>query len=240
LAVVLTAAYFLLFYSGVQIKNIEILGNQRVASQDIKNIVENSLNSQFSESIFLVDSGKISSQLLDNFPAIESVKVKRKFFQTLQIQASERVEAAVFCESAGSEQCYLLDSRGIIFEILQQVPQNISIVRTLGGGQVSLGKEVVVQDIMSLILAAQGNLKDNFQIGINEVLIKSPVRLEIATSEGWKIYFDTSANFNLQLVKLGLLLDKEISPSQRENLRYINLIPNSKAIICDNPTCGGE
>ena len=85
-------------------------------------------------------------------------------------------------------------------------------------------------------------MKENLNIDLKEAIIAAPIRLNTETRENWKIYFDLdkNADINFQLTKLKLLFDGEISPQTRKNLRYINLIPKDRAIICDNATCAGQ
>lgn len=240
LIVVSVALYFLLFYSKVQVANIVVSGNQKVASEDIISLVSDDINNKFSRSIFLVDPDKLEKELSAKFPEIESVKVNRKFFQSIEVGIIERAPVAVFCPLIGETGCYFMDASGIIFESAPEVPHGRLIVRQMtGGSQVSEGKASIDKNIMDSVLKIEKDLKDNFQIDLKEALVRSLIRLDVSTSESWKIYFDTSSDINLQITKLNLLLSNEISESQRKNLRYINLIPESKAIICDNPTCGG-
>jgi hypothetical protein len=90
------------------------------------------------------------------------------------------------------------------------------------------------------IYKIQKLLKDNFQIDLKEVALTSPIRLNVITQENWKVYFHIEENLNIdsQLVKLNLLLDGGISDLSRSNLRYIDLRPEDRAIVCDNNTCG--
>jgi len=242
--------YFLLFFFGVQVKNVEVYGNKRVLIDDIKSLAFEDLNHKFlslgpwavvSKSIFLLDVNKIENQLLNNFPKIENVKVSKIFFQTIEINVKERIPTAVFCPTAGLGRCYLVDAKGITFELAPEMPpEEFFIVRQKDvSSQIGIGQHVVGQNIMSSLLKLQRNLQDKFQINITQALAESPVKLIVTTSEDWQIYFDTSSDTDMQITKLDLLLSKEISEPQRHNLRYINLIPNSKAIICDNSTCGG-
>ncbi len=228
LAFVLSAAYFFIFYSGVQVKDIVVFGNQKVLAKEISALINNNLNSNFSRSIFLFNLDKSEKELSDKFPTIESVKISKKFFSGLEVDVKERTATAVFCPTAVDTECYFIDENGITFEAVDQMPSGILVVR-----------QKVSKNLMDLILKIEKDLKENFQIDLKEALVRSLVRLDVSTSENWKIYFDTSSDINLQIAKLNLLLKSEISETQRKNLRYINLIPNSKAIICDNPTCGG-
>ncbi len=266
LVIAFTAIYFLLFFPGVQIENVYVYGNQKVPGDNIQSLVFGDIEHRFlsmgkltvsSMSIFWVDSNKIKKQLLDNFPEIESIKISRKFFQTIEIGINERTPVAVFCPSLDETtapengNCYLIDRNGIIFEplsvsgfdILRHSSDEcceISIVRRKIDAQgIAMGAQAVEQNIVNLVLKLQKELKDNFQISISQALIESPVKLNVITNENWKIYFDTSSDIDSQITKLDLLLSNQIPAEERKNLRYINLIPNSKAIICDNSACGG-
>lgn len=265
LVLVSFGVYFSIFYSGVQIKNIAISGNQKVPSEDINELASRSIYKKFlsigkwdidSRSIFLVRIDGLKKEILSKFPEIKEIEISRKFFWTLELKIDERTPIAIFCPSLDQTtapekgNCYLIDNNGIVFEPLTmseldilRLSQNecckISIVRQGWDViKIDVGQKAIQQNIMDLILGLEKSLRDNFQIGIKEALIKSQTRLDARTNEGWMIYFDTSSDINLQLIKLDLLLSKEISESQRKSLRYINLTPNSKAIICDNPICG--
>jgi len=276
LLIILFVFYFFLFYSGVQVKNILISGNQKVESKDIENLISDNINNKIlgigswginSKSIFLIHSDKLSRKILNKFPIIKSVKIDKKFMQTLVFEINERVPIAIFCPSldkTDSEKggCYFMDDSGIIFEPLYVMPQNMTIVRsrlspngevadsrfgllaeseqTIDVAQIFAGERVVQQNIMDLLSKIKKNLKDDFQINIEEALVTSPLRLNVNTNENWQIYFnlDTSPDINSQLTKLNLLLSGGITANERKNLQYIDLRYKDRAIICDNKTCG--
>jgi len=255
IAVILTAFYFLLFYPGFQIKNVLVSGNKKVNTQELQAIILNNSNTGLvrfwllnitSKSIFLLNTDKLDKEILEKFPAIESLKINKEFPQTITIEIAERKPIGIFCPSADENNCFLIDQNGIIFEPLtgysSASPTDFTIVRqTFGNNQVFTGEEVVAQNIINDIAKIQKNLKDNFQIDLKEALVTSPLRLNVKTSENWQVYFnlDASSDINSQITKLNLLLSGGISASDRKNLRYINLIPKDKAEICDNAVCGG-
>jgi len=253
LIVVSSVLYFLLFYSGIQVKNIIVLGNQKVISKDIENLVSGNINIKIfgigsweidSKSIFLTDSDKIDKEILEKFPLIGNVSINKNLPQTLIINVEERKPIGVFCPQTNSGQadksCFSIDGKGVIFEPLAAIPAGATIVRqVLENNQVFSGEEVIAKNIITAISDIQKNLKDNFQINLDEVLVTSPLRLDANTNEGWHIYFDLGpdSDINSQLKKLDLLLNGGISAASRKNLRYINLTPENKAIVCDNSTC---
>jgi len=250
LIIILTICYFIFFYSGFQIKNVVVSGNAKVKSEDLQALVWSNAHTGLislwnikisSSSIFLVDENKINKAILDKFPIIENVQVNKNLPQTVIIGIVERKPIGAFCTS--TNQCFLIDNNGVAFEQLDIPPAGVTIVRqTAGDARIFTGEEIISQNIMTAISKIQRSLKDNFQIDLKEALITSPVRLNIKTSENWQIYFDLSAGYDIdaQLAKLNLLLDEGITAGTRDNLEYIDLRPNDRAIICDNATCGGR
>jgi len=241
-----------IFYPGFQIKDIIISGNQKVTSKDIESLVYENINNKIlsvlgwtlsSKSIFLVNPDDLNKKILSKFPIIESAKIDKKFPQTLSLQINERIPAAIFCPSLDESvgECYFTDGSGLIFESLSTIPQNMAIVRqTVNDNKVFVGEKIVQQNIMDLLSKVETTLENDFKIDVKEVLVTSPLRINFKTTENWQIYFDlgSDSDVNLQLVKLNLLLTGGISQDSRENLRYIDLRPKDRAIICDNSTCG--
>lgn len=253
IVIISVAIYFAFFYSGLQAKNFEVSGNSKINAQELKNIILDHTNTglvkfwNFSittQSILLVDTEKIREEILKRFPVIEKATVSKKYPQTIILGVSERKPLGVFCspilESEQSSGCFLIDQNGIAFEQLSIIPEGYIIVRQISDqGQVFTGEQVVAQNITDAIFKIQKGLKDNFQIDLEQALVTSPVRLNIKTNENWQIYFDMSQSSSIdsQLTKLNLLLEQEIPKETRKNLRYINLIPKDRAIICDNDKC---
>ncbi|MCX6721726.1 MAG: cell division protein FtsQ/DivIB [Candidatus Staskawiczbacteria bacterium] len=250
LLIILSGAYFVLFYSGFQLKNIIISGNVKVGTQDLeKTVSDHSETSLFnvgnikvvSKSIFLINDSKINEDILKKFPEIGGLTIEKKLPQTLILGVAERKPLGIFCDNANK--CYLIDENGIIFEPLIIKPADTTIVRQmLESKQVFTGEQVIAQNIISAISKIKKSLKDKFQINLDEALVTSPVRLDVKTDKNWKVYFDLDVNsdINLQLTKLNLLLDGGISPDSEKNLKYIDLRPKDRAIVCDNSTCGGQ
>ncbi len=249
LAIVSGSFYVSFFYPGLQIKNIIISGTENVKSQDLQELVSNDANIELlsfwkvkiiSRSILFINNSKISSDILEKYPAIETAVVSKKLPETLMLNITERKPIGVFCDN--NNQCFSIDSSGIIFDSTGSTQQGMTVIRQpFDDSQIFTGEEVVSKDIIGAIYKIQKNLKDNFQINLEEAFITSPVRLNAKTNENWQIYFDLSPNFDIdsQITKLNLLLTSEVSTAGRKSLRYIDLRPKDKAIVCDNSVCGG-
>jgi len=231
--------YFVLFYPGFQVKNIMIFGNEKLKTQDLHNFVRN--NS--SKRIFLVSKNKLEKDILQNFPAVEKISIIKNFPRTLVLEVSEKKAAAVYCPLADGDgaECFFIDKNGVAFEPSPPISDSLAVVeQEVKSGQIFAGEQVAADSIIKAVFEIQKSFKDNFNIDLVKALITSPVRLNIKTNEGWEVYFDLSSgsDINLQLTKLSLILKDEISQTSRKNLKYIDLRPKDRAIICDSGVCG--
>ena len=232
LIIIFLLLYLFLFFSKIQVNSVIAGGNYSVLSEDIENIAWNNINKKIitlgnwnlvSKSIFLAGSEIIVKNILNKFPQIESAKVSKEFPQTIVLQIKERVPFAAFCQT-DDKKCFYIDENGIIFEVLEQIPKDTSIIRQLREDQeVFAGEKVVEKNIMDIINNVKRSLKDNFQIDVKEAIISNPSRLNIETSENWQIYLNTDLESDLQIVKMNLLLRDEIPASGRKGLQYIDL-----------------
>ncbi|OGZ62594.1 MAG: hypothetical protein A2812_03010 [Candidatus Staskawiczbacteria bacterium RIFCSPHIGHO2_01_FULL_36_16] len=226
--------YFFLFFQKFQIKNIIISGNEKVSSQDIKNIVLSEVDKKIisflnfnikSRSFFLADAKNIKKQILDSFPMAENVKVNKNFPESIIVEVKERSPFAVFYSQNNDDRFYI-DENGVVFEQLQEFGQDMLAVRQLtNSGSIFLGKKAVEKNIMEAVLKIKKSLNEKFKIDIKEADISKSMRLDVKTGENWQIYFNLSpdSDINLQITKLNLLLTGEISKEARKNLEYIDL-----------------
>jgi cell division septal protein FtsQ len=233
------------------VKNVVVYGNEKVDAKDIQKLVLSNTSVEFfrfwkieirSSSIFLVNKNNLQKQILTGFSTIDRVVISKNYPKTLTVEITERKPIGAYCGS--SNQCYLIDPNGVVFQQLPGVPDGTTIIRQLtDNAQIYDGQKVMTSDVVDAIYKIQTNLKNNFQMDAKEASITSQVRLNVLTSEGWQIYFDLDSGYdiNSQLTKLDLLLSggpEGISVNSRKNLRYIDLRPKDRAIICDNKTCG--
>lgn len=225
LVLVIIAAYFYLFFSGFQIKNIIISGNKKVLSKDIENLVTVEINKKFTKSIFLTNPPELQKVILNAFPIIESVIIEKQLPQNINLKIEERKPVAVYCSP-----CFLIDKNGVIFEETQDTSQNMLVLKqSINNTEPFLGESVIEKNIMNVILKIEKNLKENFQINIKEAFLSNPLRLDIITSENWKIFFNLEADTDLQIIKLSTLLKDEVTQTKREGLQYIDLRFKDKA-----------
>ncbi len=252
LVVILAGLYFILFYPGFQLKSINVSGNNKVPTQNLQNIISTDSNTGLisllnikvvSKSIFLINKNKITKDILIKYPEIKSLTLNKSLPQTLTLHIEERRPFGIYCANGTTNNlCYLIDQNGVVFEQQFTLPADATIVRqNMATGLPVAGQKVLQTNIATTIYKIQQSLKNNLQINITDALITSPIRMDVDTGKNWKIYFDLSPNFDIdsQLKKLGLLLNGGLSADSMKNLRYIDLRPKDRAIVCDNSTCGG-
>ena len=88
--------------------------------------------------------------------------------------------------------------------------------------KIDLGEKAIGKEDLSKILAVSSKLSD-FKIPVKEFLIVSEEKLEVLTSEDWKIYLSLRADIDWQMTKLRAVLEEKIPPENRKNLEYIEL-----------------
>lgn len=207
--------YFLFLSQFFQVAEIIITGSGEFLEPDIE-----STASLFAKNIFLTNAKEIKQALLKQFPQLAEVEVKKRFPNILNLALAERKEVGVFCE----ETCFLLDKKGIVFE---NISGDDNILTELKNDNISekvaLGDRVFDEEILETILDIDRRLKNNLSIIANEFLLQGTERLNVATSEGWEIYFNLKKDLDWQMVSLAAILKKGIPSENRSKLEYIDL-----------------
>ncbi len=216
--------YCLFFPAAFQVEKIIVTGEEKVAKQDIEFLVEQRLENKIlflkTRSIFAVDTGQIKKDILNLFPQIAALEVKRGFFDAINVVVVERQGVAQWC---GEEGCFLLDNTGVIFEEVLKIKPGLILVDASQPESVSLGDRVVDEGSLAQIFDIQSKLTDHTNLSIVEAILVSEERLNMETTEGWQIYFNRKGDLDWQITELALILEKQISPEKRDRLEYIDL-----------------
>ena len=253
--IIFATAYVLLFYPNLQLKDVLVSGNNKVKTADLQKLAFNDSNIELinfwnirvtSKSVLLINAQKIKNDILEKFPTVGDITINKKLPQTIIIGVSERSPIGTFCPLGGankdSSSCFLIDQNGVIFEKTPDVSGPIMIVRQSSENiKPVAGQNVVSKEIINAIYKIQKMLRTSFHIEATEAIIASTDRLNITTDQTWKAYFDLSngSDINLQITKLNLLLSGGMSLSEKNALKYVDLRPKDRAIICADKICGG-
>ncbi len=228
--------YFLLFFIGgifylfcffpkVQIKEIKVYGNEQVSFENIQKLVDGEISHKIlflnSKSILLVNGKRIKKEILNNFPQIAKINLKRNFPSTLILEVEERKPIGIWCASQ-IQKCFNVDKEGIIFSENSESLKSLTIIDSIKKDNVSLGEKIIQEDILNSIEKLETGFKE-IGIQIKEIALLSEERLNVRTDENWEIYFNLKGDLNWQLEELNQILQKEIRPEKRVNLEYIDL-----------------
>ena len=220
-----TVFYFLFFSEIFQVKEIVITGEKKVLKQELESFMEKRLENKIlfykTKSIFVVGLNEIKKGILDSFPQIAEVEIKRVLPNTLNVVVTERLGLAIWC---WEDNCFFLDNEGVLFEEVRLRTELIKIIDEQNTNSFAFGERVIEKEKLSQILKIESELKNGLKIPLEEIRIVSENRLNVKTKEGWEIYFSLKEDLDWQLTRLKLvLLEKEVPFQIREELQYIDL-----------------
>jgi len=228
--------YFLFFSQTFQLNEIYIFGNKEIKVQNVqvflKEEIKKTFPSIFTVNILLVNSKKLEKKVLKKFPEIDTVKIYKKFPNVLDVQIKEREAVALFCKEELI--CGFLDKKGIIFKnssakykklpimesSIHKLPLIISLIHK---EEIVLGEIAIKKEILKEILKIRENLEKKLKLNLEEYVLVKENKLNVKTSQNWKIYFNLERALDVQFLKLNSILEKEISLKNREKLEYIDL-----------------
>ncbi len=224
---VILLGYLLLLSPLLAIKEIRVSAPAALnnIAPEIKDLVNKELEGRFilfsiRKTFFLLDTQTLKNKIKEAEPAIENVVIKKEFFNTLSLELKNRTPQAVWCYEQ-NENCYLIDKNGVIFEETRE--KNFPMITSEETPSTKLPDEVITSDKMSQILEILTFFNDNLKIAPQSLLTDTREKLTIKTQEGWEVYFLLGGDIKTGLTKLGLLMEKTLTPDKRKDLQYIDL-----------------
>ncbi|MBI4359200.1 MAG: FtsQ-type POTRA domain-containing protein [Candidatus Nealsonbacteria bacterium] len=223
----LGAISWLAFFSPfLQITTVSVSGNEKITATEIQDLVWPQVEKSFSlgvksRSLLLVNPASIRVRLLERFPSIDELTVKRILPQSLTIEIKERKATGLWCWET---RCFALDKKGVIFEEAAENQASLVVKSKQPNGEIALGKKVIEEKTLAKILSVQQTLSQKAKIEAREfTLFENDQRLNAQTSENWEAFFDLKGDVNWQLVELELVLEKELPTEKRVGLEYVDL-----------------
>ncbi|MDD5098108.1 MAG: FtsQ-type POTRA domain-containing protein [Candidatus Pacebacteria bacterium] len=238
--IVLSAGAFLLFSPRFQIKELSVVGNNDISTDDIKKIATEQMQKSFSllgkeiktESIFLSVAGEINI-LKQTFPQIESIAIKKNFPNGLFLEITEKTPYANWCEQYEGSKCYLVDKKGSFIKDIQENKEGLMLVN-----EKEKYENMEKKEILACLDKISGGLAENsistvsFNIFKDRVVVRSNLSCDIIfklkgdIDSDWKI-----ENLDWQIEKLGYLLKDGNYTKDLNKLEYIDLRDGNKVNI---------
>lgn len=242
--IVLTVLLFFSYLPAFQIENIEVLGNKRVTSESIEMRIQDQLEKRrfliFNQgSIFYFSKKAAIKAVLEN-ELVETVRVKKRYFDTIKILVSEKQSGLAW---SSADKQYYLGLDGVTLREIQQENEILveqgsngsNIVRSeIGSGKVPLvydlsanpvlvGEITTSEEAVNFILKLFDELAVISDVEVSHFNIERPFSREIimVTKEGWEARFKITENPVAQARILASILEQKIT--NRSNLEYIDL-----------------
>jgi len=209
--------YVFVFSSVFQVREVQILGNEKVASEEMLQLIYPKIEQRLifkTKSLFLINSQNIKNHILDNFFLIDKVNINKKLFHSLIIEIQEREHLAIVCQ----EQCFKVDEKGIAFEPVN----DLSGIVVYLNKEILLGNQIISPAHLKSIHLINSSFENNTDIGSERVTLLENV-LEIMTDKNFKVIFSLDNNVEDQILNLDLVLKEKISQEDLVGLEYIDL-----------------
>ncbi|MCH8741832.1 FtsQ-type POTRA domain-containing protein [Patescibacteria group bacterium] len=227
--------YFVAFSSFFQIKEIRISGNEKVQKESLENFIWKNISKKMfifkTKSILLVNLQKVEKNLLERFPEVSKIYLKRDLPDIIAVNIQERKPLFLLCKN--SDVCFYLDEEGVIFDRVRngipngvdetnKAKESLIKIRDERHQEIRLGEKVIEDDLLKNIKEIISKLKGGAEIFTKEIIL-SEKKIVLKTVQNWEIYFNPGGNILDQVQNLTLVFKEEIPLENRENLEYVDL-----------------
>lgn len=107
----------------VRIKEVKVLGNSSVPTEEITKIADDEMKTSYlwiipTDNQFLLRGNEIKNKILENIKEIASVKILMSGIDKIEIKVVERESKNLWCKGTPINigNCYFMDSSGFVFE----------------------------------------------------------------------------------------------------------------------------
>ena len=235
---------WVLFFSNyTELENLEII-TKKLDKETIENI-SNEYRNEFwfqccsKNNFFLFPRKTLVQTLKEQFKIIREVTFENKFPNTIVVKIEERIGLIIWCSR---EQCFLMDETGSVFYQLQEGEREQSFkdyLVLIDKSNLEIKNDQLIENdqLVFSIFEIKKLLKEKIGLEIERELetpslISREIRLK--TLNGWRIYFNIESDIDNQIELLKEILNSSLSDEEKENLDYIDLRVEGKAIYKTN------
>ncbi|MDP3901208.1 MAG: FtsQ-type POTRA domain-containing protein [bacterium] len=223
-------AYALFFSAFFRVQEIRVLGAETLSADALREkVVFRDIPFVPSTNILLFDGEATVKGIEETFPKVREVRVRRIFPSTIKIQAVERRESLVWCQS----QCFAVDETGIAFEE-REGPGALTAYKE--GGEAELRQRVLSPESISLVLQFSESIEGvpevrEAGITLPSFKVLSEETVIALTSEGWEIYLSLQEDAAWQTAKFGAVFQRELTAERRKALEYVDVRFGDQAYV---------
>ncbi|MBU1036927.1 FtsQ-type POTRA domain-containing protein [Patescibacteria group bacterium] len=236
LAVIVYLVYFFYFSDNFRINNINLQGNINLASEEIEEMIKNSLAKRnffiFPENnYFLLNKKLIRKDFQERYP-LADLTISKKIPHTINIDITERVGQLIWVTN---ERYYLMNLQGVLvkeFAAKELVNANMPVIYDNSNTPAYLNEQVISLSFIHLI----SEIFDDFstfnipEVEIDHFRMDGPEvnYLKVVTKQGFEIHLNTELTLAEQFYKLKRSLEE--SKIDLTKVQYINLRVENQVI----------
>lgn len=229
--------YVLFFSSWTRIVEINVQGTEYLKREVVQDMISSKIDGKYLNLIeknnyLLINEERMEKNILETFLKIQSIKVKKRFPNKVNIDVKERKMALVFCRN---EKCFIVNEKGKAYlqieaDDFQQFGDQVLILQSDKGREVSQNDLILEEDFYQYLVGIKSQL-ENIDIEIEKKISTLQLisgDLRIKTEEGWSIYFDKNIPLEKEIEMLRIILGNQLEGIDREKIDYVDLRSDKK------------
>lgn len=230
---ILSTLGFLLFSPRFQVQTLTVSGNKDIPTDQLQKVAEEKTKTSFSfmgfdvstASIFLFGKGG-ADVLMENFPEIEKVVVKKNFPNGVSLEVVEKTPFAVWTDAFDNSKKYLIDEKGSFIKNYEDREEYSSLMNV---NQKEKIKDLDKKDALSKLSLIVKDLNDS-SIRVSSFDMYEE-KVSANSNVNCLIIFNINDDLDWQIEKLGIVLKNPKYSSDLNKLKYIDLRFGNQAII---------
>lgn len=193
---VLFMIYGLFFSSFFKVKNIDLKGANLIDGDQLKKVITYALNEE--DNVFLYHGVDISAKIKENFPLVSEVNIQKGLPDTIRVIIIERQPVIVW---QTADKKYLVDKEGYGYlEADANNAKDLPVVIDSANLPVVLSEKVASKNFLDFIREILEKFTPRSNLKIKELRIRDTTfDLEILTTDGFTVYFDTTRSAETEL-----------------------------------------
>lgn len=235
--------YFFNKTNYLMIDNIEIIGNEYISQQDIKEIVNQQMGEKrllfFNQNNLIFFSKKAAKASLASHFFFDNININKKYPETLVIKVEEKISSLIWSNNSGK---YYLDLEGNVIRqitadnlVISEGEGDTEVIRSeinsgrypviqdQSNSEIITGQPILAKDRIDFIIELTKKIKSQADFSISYYTLASPSinYITLITDEGWLVHFSFENQISNQINLLFSLLYQKID--DRSKLEYIDL-----------------
>lgn len=206
--------YWLLGSNAFVLREFVIEGNHLIPAEEIE---QSMFKDGFKEvNTFLFNERKAEAQIL-SIPQIKSAKFSKLIFKKRLLVKVAEHETTIIWQT--NNERFMVNRGGVIYDVAAD-DSPLIVVEDLKNVPVNLNQRIVTTEFIEFVTSIVANIPRKTNLAARRVIVpETTFEIEVVTSEGWKIIFDTTRSFETQLNNLVKVLRSTQSPPKQ----YVDL-----------------